>query len=231
MSVTPLPLFIYLFILLSTLHFWQLNCHNILFFFFFSSFGKPQFFLFFSSLHFWQLNCHNFFFFSGFGKPQFFPFFFSLHFRQLNCHNYFFSFPYNFGNSIVLILFLFFIFPAISATPLPQFLFLSLSLSFWGKTCILGKNFNNYITEIQFSLSPSIISFLSPLLYFFLEFWQYHCRNLLLSSFPQISLNSVHITNKIFYFFGNIQLKDLLFWPKTFLFWEFFFKNILLYFA
>ena len=97
MSVTPLPLFIYFFFLLSTLHFWQLNCHNILCFFS-SSFGKPQFFLFFSSLHFWQLNCHNFFFLSGFGKPQFFPFFF----------------PYIFSNLIVIIIF--FLFPTILAT-------------------------------------------------------------------------------------------------------------------
>ena len=83
----------------------------------------------------------------------------------------------------------------ISATPLPQFLFFSLSLSFWGKTCILGKNFNNYITEIQFSLSPSIISFLSPLLYFFRIL--INCWNLLLSLFFQITFNSSHITNKL----------------------------------
>ena len=47
-------------------------------------------------------------------------------------------------------------------------------------------------------LSPtSITSFLSPLSYFFLEFWQWCCRNLLLSLFWQISLNSTHITNKL----------------------------------
>ena len=47
-------------------------------------------------------------------------------------------------------------------------------------------------------LSPtSITSFLSPLSYFFLEFRQWCCRNSLLFSFWQISLNSTHITNKL----------------------------------
>ena len=88
----------------------------------------------------------------------------------------------------------------------------------------MGKNFNNYITEIQFSLSPSIISFLSPLLYFFLEFWQYHCQNLLLSSFSQISLNSAHITNN-FFFFWQYSTKRLVILAKNFFFLVIFFQK------
>lgn len=115
------------------------------------------------------------FFFSNFSMPLFFfsplhswqlncPIFFFFsppQFRQLHCLNSFFylsPLPYNFGNS------------------LPQFLFFS--LFFLGY--ILSRNFGNYIIECQLSFSRSITSFLSPLSYFFLKFWQYYCQNLLL---------------------------------------------------
>ena len=82
--------------------------------------------------------------------------------------------------------FLFFFNPPILTIQLPQFsfltfLFLAISLSKF------------------FFLSPTsvVTPFLSPLSYFFSEFRQHHCRNLLLSSFYQISLNSTHIINNL----------------------------------
>ena len=55
--------------------------------------------------------------------------------------------------------------------------------------------FDNIIIEIHFS-PTSVILFLSPLSYFFLEFRQWYYQNSLLSSYFQINLNSNHITNK-----------------------------------
>ena len=55
--------------------------------------------------------------------------------------------------------------------------------------------FGNIIAKIHFS-PTSVILFLSPLSYFFLEFRQWYYQNSLLSSYFQINLNSNHITNK-----------------------------------
>ena len=88
--------------------------------------------------------------------------------------------------TLAIVQFSFFLFfnPPISAIQLLQFnfyfLFLAISL-----------------TKFLFFSPTSVISFLSPLSYFFLEFRQWCCRNSLLSSFCQISLNSTHITNKL----------------------------------
>ena len=80
----------------------------------------------------------------------------------------------------------FFFNPPILTIQLPQFsfltfLFLAISLSKF------------------FFLSPTsvVTPFLSPLSYFFSKFRQHHCRNLFLSSFYQISLNSTHIINNL----------------------------------
>ena len=111
------------------------------------------------------------FFFSpvlaGHNSFLFFSFLFSfspLNSRQLNCHN---SFFFSTISAIPLPSFFFYLSPlspTILATPLPQFLFFFfLSLLFstspisstpliW-VACILRKNFDNYITEIQLSLS------------------------------------------------------------------------------
>ena len=174
--------FIYLFIF-SLLHFQHLNFHNspsqkrkkkiatIPFSFSPALASHNSFLLFFPPQHFGQLNCHNSFFFPS--PPQFW---------QLHCLTFFFSSPLQFQQLHCH----------------TQFLFFSLLFghSSW-VGCILGRNFGNYITKIQLSLSPSITSFLSHFSYFFLEFWQHNCRNLLLSLFSQISLNSAHITNKL----------------------------------
>ena len=79
-------------------------------------------------------------------------------------------------------IFLFFLFLAIS---LPKFLYLS---------------------------STSITSFLYPLSYFFSKFWQWCCQNSFLSSFCQISLNSIHITIKLH--FLQYLAKKLQIWPN-----------------
>ena len=98
-------------------------------------------------------------------------FFFSLTFLATQLSSFFFFFsPLPYGNSIALILFF-------SLSSLLQFWqlhyhnFYFFSLSFSSTSLIwvawiLGRNFGNYIIEIQLSLSLSITSFLSLLMLF-----------------------------------------------------------------
>ena len=76
---------------------------------------------------------------------------------------------------------------------------------YFEQSSILGRNFDNYWNSYLSLLSHNF----SLIFYtFFLEFWQYHCRNLLLSLFSQINLNSVHVTNKL-HFFAIFSRKTL----------------------
>ena len=60
-------------------------------------------------------------------------------------------------------------------------------------------------------LSPtSVTSFLSPLSYFFSEFWHWCCQILLLSSFRQISLNNINITNKLHFLQYSAKKLDVI---------------------
>ena len=101
--------------------------------------------------------------------------------------------------AIVFFFFNIFFYLPISAIQLPQFnffiffLFLAISLQ-----------------KFLFLSPASITSFLFPLSYFFLEFRQWCCRNSLLSSFCQISLNSTHITNKFHFLqYSTKRLKKM----------------------
>ena len=96
---------------------------------------------------------------------------------------FFFSFlPYIFGNSVAIIL-------SSSSSFFSHNSFFSF---FWAGILIITSPKFNCI-----SLSPSIALFLSPLSYFFLEFWQYHYWNLLFSSlFFQINLN-IYLTKRL----------------------------------
>ena len=89
---------------------------------------------------------------------------------------------------------------------LPQFQFFLFFINFSlvspqfrvGQPTFFGHIFRQYHCRNFFFLSPaSITSFLSPLSYFFSEFWQWCCRNSFFSSFSQISLNRTYITNKL----------------------------------
>ena len=85
-----------------------------------------------------------------------------LQFRQLGCHNSIFSLSslsYNFSNLVAMIGF---------------FSFEHFSFGHFIWVVDFGSNnFGNLITEIQnFFLTPTITSFISPLLYFLLEFRQ-----------------------------------------------------------
>ena len=83
---------------------------------------------------------------------------------------------------------------------LPQVSFLFfffLILQFWQFNFFYYKFLAISLPKFLFLSPKSITSFLSPLSYFFLEFRQWYCRNSLLFSFWQISLNSTHITNKL----------------------------------
>ena len=87
-----------------------------------------------------------------------------------------------------------------SAIQLPQFFFIFFLISVRSiPKGFFGHIFRHYHCRNFFFLSPtSITSLLSPLsLTFFSEFRQWCCRNSLLSSISQISLNSIHITNKL----------------------------------
>ena len=124
-----------------------------------------------------------------------------LQFQQLGCHNFFF--PPIFSNLVATIpFFLFPHSPTILATQLPRLVFSLSSTSplgtSFGQQILCSNNFGNLITQIQnFFLTPTITSFISHLSYFLLEFRQRCYRNLLLSSFSQITSNCTHITNKL----------------------------------
>lgn len=105
----------------------------------------------------------------------------------------------------VILLFFFLLSPTISATSLSQFLFSYFSLVhsyFRHSSTFWGRNFDNYIVEIQFFFSL-ITSFLSTLSFFFLEFQHLHYPNLLFFIYLfifQIGLNNTYLTNKLHFF-------------------------------
>ena len=165
---------------------------------------------------------------------QFFSFFFLFQFRQLGFHNSFFFFLQFSAPISATWLPQFFSFSPISATWLPQFLFslssflpynfsnlvatiafflsstsLLRALHLGSQIWVVGISVTSLL-KFKFFLTSAIKSFLSPLSYFLLEFWQRCCQNLLIFSFFQITSNSSHITNK--FIFWKYSVKRLVYY-------------------